>query len=79
LKKQRVTAGDLVQVTLQYGDIGTIRRMGYLLEHEGVAPALLKKLERALKPTRSFIPWVPSKAKRGSIDRRWGVVNNAQT
>ena len=79
LKKKRVTARDLVQVTLQYGDVGTIRRMGYLLEHDGVAPALLKKLERALKPTRSFIPWIPSKPKRGSIDRRWGVVDNEQT
>jgi predicted transcriptional regulator of viral defense system len=79
LKKKRVTARDLVQVTLQYGDVGTIRRMGYLLEREAVDPALLGKLRRALKPTRSFIPWIPSKAKRGSIDRRWGVVDNEQT
>jgi predicted transcriptional regulator of viral defense system len=78
LKKKRLTARELVQVTLQYGDVGTIRRMGYLLEREAVEPALLKKLQRALKPTRSFIPWIPSKAKRGSIDRRWGVVDNGQ-
>ncbi len=76
LRKRRVTARDLVQVTLQYGDVGTIRRMGYLLERESIDALLVRKLERALKPTRSFIPWIPSKPKRGSIDRRWGVVDN---
>lgn len=78
LKKQRVTARDLVQVTLRYGDVGTIRRMGYCLEQEGVEASLLQRLERALKPTRSCIPWVPSRAKRGTINRRWGVVDNAR-
>jgi predicted transcriptional regulator of viral defense system len=78
LKKRRVTASDLVQVTLRYGDVGAIRRIGYLLEREGIEPALLSRLERALKPTRSFIPWVPSKPKRGTVIRRWGVVDNAR-
>ena len=31
LKAKRVTAAELVAVTLKYGDIGTIRRMGALL------------------------------------------------
>jgi hypothetical protein len=37
LKANRVTPTELVSVTLKYGDIGTIRRMGALLEREGVA------------------------------------------
>lgn len=76
LKAKRVTPMELVAVTLKYGDIGTIRRMGALLEREGVASALLKKLEKALPKTTSFIPWIPTKPKRGKIDRRWGVVIN---
>ena len=79
LKKKRITAQELVDATLRYGDVGTIRRIGYLLERESVDPALLRKLERALKPTRSFIPWIPSKPKRGSINRSWGVVDNERT
>ena len=71
-----MTDRELVQVTLTYGDVGTIRRVGYLLERASVDAALLRKLERALKPTRSFIPWIPSKPKRGTINRRWGVVDN---
>jgi predicted transcriptional regulator of viral defense system len=79
LKAKRVTPGELVTVTLKYGDIGTIRRMGALLEREGVATPLLKKLEKALPKTSSFIPWVPTKPKRGTVNRRWGVVINEQS
>ena len=79
LAAKRVKPADLVSVTLQYGDKGTIRRIGALLEREGVAPSLLNKLERALPPTSSTIPWIPTYQKRGTINRRWGVVINEQT
>ena len=74
-----MTPAELVSVTLKYGDIGTIRRIGALLEREGVAGPLLKKLERALKPTTSLIPWIPTKPKRGTVNRRWGVMINEQS
>ncbi|MGH7430052.1 MAG: type IV toxin-antitoxin system AbiEi family antitoxin domain-containing protein [Candidatus Methylomirabilaceae bacterium] len=76
LAAKQVRAAELVSVTLQYGDTGTIRRMGVLLEREGVEGALLRKLERALKPSTSLIPWIPGYPKRGTVNRRWGVVVN---
>ena len=76
LAAQRVSAAELVKVTLRYGDTGTIRRMGVLLERQGVNETLLRRLERALKPTTSLIPWIPTKPKRGTVNRRWGVVFN---
>jgi predicted transcriptional regulator of viral defense system len=79
LKAKRVTPAELVAVTLKYGDIGTIRRMGTLLERERIASPLLKKLEEALPKTSSFIPWIPTKPKRGTVNRRWGVVINEQS
>lgn len=79
LKAKRVSPADLVSVTLRYGDKGTIRRIGTLLEREGLAGSLLKKLERALKPSTSFIPWIPTKPKRGTVNCRWGVVINEQS
>jgi predicted transcriptional regulator of viral defense system len=78
LAANRVGVAELVAVALRYGDMGTIRRMGALLEYEGVDDALMGKLERALKPTTSLIPWIPTKPKRGKINRRWGVVLNEQ-
>jgi predicted transcriptional regulator of viral defense system len=79
LKAKRVTPAELVSVTLKYGDIGTIRRMGALLEREGVASPLLKTLERALPRTSSQIPWIPTKPKRGTVNRRWSVIVNEQS
>ena len=76
LTSKKVGVAELVRVPLQYGDKGTIRRMGMLLEREGVSAALLRKLERALKPSSSLIPWIPGYPKRGTVNRRWGVVVN---
>jgi predicted transcriptional regulator of viral defense system len=76
LAAKRVSAPELVKATLRYGDTGTIRRMGVLLEDEEVDSALLRKLEWSLKPTSSWIPWVPSRPKRGALNRRWSVVFN---
>jgi predicted transcriptional regulator of viral defense system len=66
----------LTRVAIQYGDIGTIRRIGVLMEQEGVEEILLRRLERKLQKTTGLIPWIPGKPKRGKINRRWGVVVN---
>lgn len=79
LQQKRVNVGELVAVTLRYGNTGTIRRMGALLEREGVSDLLLKRLEQALNRTRSMIPWIPNRPKRGKFNRRWGVVINEQS
>lgn len=76
LKGKRVSAAELVKTTLRFGDTGTIRRMGILLEREGADAGCLKKLERALSKTSSPIPWIPGRPKRGNVSRRWGVVVN---
>ena len=75
----RIEPDDLVRVTLRYGDTGTIRRIGVLLEREGVSGSLLKKLDRFLKPTAGLIPWIPTEPKRGTVDRRWGILVNAHS
>ena len=72
----RVNDKELARVTLRYGDKGTIRRIGLLLERQGAAANLLRKLEGALAPSTGLIPWIPGKPKRGTISRRWGLVVN---
>jgi predicted transcriptional regulator of viral defense system len=76
LAARRVSVPELVSATLGYGDMGTIRRIGALLDLEGADSALLRKLERNLKPTSSWISWIPSRPKRGTLNHRWGVVIN---
>lgn len=70
-------AAELVDATLQFGNTGTIRRIGWLLESEGVNAFLLRKLERNLPESAGLIAWIPNRPKRGTIHRRWGVVVNA--
>lgn len=76
LANDKRAASRLVKTALEYGNISTIRRLGKLLELEGVSPAQLRKLEKALPPTTAYIAWVPTKPKRGVVDRRWGVIYN---
>jgi len=77
LSSNRVLPGDLVNVTLKYGDVGTIRRMGFFLESIQIQRSLLAKLKRRLKPTSAFIPLYPNQTKRGAVNREWGILNNA--
>ncbi|TAH38048.1 MAG: hypothetical protein EYC70_05335 [Planctomycetota bacterium] len=76
LAARRVRPAELVRVALRYGDVGTLRRLGALLEREGVSAAQLRRLRSALRPTTGLIPWDPTRPKRGTLDRRWGVVWN---
>lgn len=74
-------AADLVQATIRFGNQGTLRRIGATLERLAASEPLLRRLERALRSSSSFIPMVPTAAKRGKPEqgktsRRWGVVFN---
>ena len=72
----RVLPAELVRITVRYGDVGTIRRVGALLDREGADATLLRRLERALKPSTALIPWIPTKSRRGVALKRWGVIWN---
>jgi predicted transcriptional regulator of viral defense system len=76
LVARRVDARELARVTLRYGDVGAIRRIGALLDREGAPAVAVRKLERALAPSTGLIPWIPTRPKRGTADRRWGIVWN---
>lgn len=76
LQRENKSANTLVSLSIRYGNQGTIRRMGKLLETEGVPLGLLRKLEKSLRTTSSFIPWNPTLPKRGTADKRWGLVMN---
>lgn len=79
LKAKRITETELVSTTLKFGDKGTIRRVGVLLEQENVTESLLRRLRRAVPKSTSLIPWIPTLPKRGTVNREWGVVVNEQT
>jgi len=63
LLAKRVKPAELAELTLQYGDIGTIRRMGALLEQIGVPERVLRTLEEGVSATTSPIPFLPRRPK----------------
>jgi hypothetical protein len=65
LAEGRVQPASIVATTLQYGDLGTIRRIGALLARRGANAALQRELDGALPQSTASIPWIPSKPKRG--------------
>ena len=69
-------AADLVEAAIQFGNLGTLRRIGAVLKRLGVAENLLGKVERRLNPSTAFIPLVPGRERRGRTRKRWGVVIN---
>jgi len=75
----RIGAAGLAGTTVRYGNQGTARRIGALLGRLGVAENVLKKLGRMLRSSTSLIPFIPDRPRRGTINRRWGVVFNDQT
>ena len=78
LAERRVKPAALVAATLRYGDLGTIRRMGALLEKGGVnagAPAEARERAAGIDRHDSLDSHQP---KRGTLDRRWGVIMNGE-
>lgn len=74
LKSGRVTPAGLAETTIQYGNQGTIRRIGLILETTDGPPNVLRKLEKSLKNSDSIIPLVPGFSRKGTINKRWGII-----
>lgn len=72
----RVAIDELARATVRFGNVGTIRRIGVILDRLGAGKPTLTRLERAVKPTTAKIPLVPTRPARGLVAKRWGVVIN---
>lgn len=71
-----VNPTDVAETTIRFGNLGTIRRIGVVLEQIGVQESVLKRLQRRLTPSKGKIPLVPGRPLRGALLRRWRVILN---
>ena len=76
VEKDDTFAAQLVQETIEFGNQGTLRRIGALLDDVGAPEPLLRRLEKEIHLSSSYIPWIPNRIKRGKMSKRWGVVIN---
>lgn len=78
LASRQVEAEELIEVTIKYGNRGTARRIGALLDKEGVKPQSLKRLKKSLSGSKSVIPLVPRRPRKGTALKDWGVIWNEE-
>jgi predicted transcriptional regulator of viral defense system len=70
---------DVVECALRYGNVGTIRRVGYILELMKMAPYASMQLKQALPLSKQVaIPLVPKKPAKGTMHREWGIIDNLE-
>jgi len=72
-----ISVEGLTNMAIRYGNTGSVRRIGALLEEMEADERFLRKLQRALRRSTAKIPFVPNRPTRGPLCRRWGVVINA--
>ncbi len=67
---------ELVEVTGQYGNQATARRIGYFFDSLLQNPKTLTELQRKLSDSKALIPWIPERPAKGTVNRKWGVIVN---
>jgi len=67
---------DLSKAAVRYGNKATARRLGYLLDSMQKKQEIIEKLEVKIGKSKSLIPFIPNKPARGTINRRWGIIDN---
>ena len=76
IKNEPKLASELIEATAKFGNMATIRRIGYLLDTLGLNPKIMNRLRRQLSTSSSLIPWIPGRSAKGSINRKWGIIDN---
>jgi predicted transcriptional regulator of viral defense system len=76
IKDEPELASEMIEVTVQYGNMATMRRIGYLLDTLVRKPKVMNRLQRQLTTSSSLIPWIPGRSAKGTINRKWGIIVN---
>jgi predicted transcriptional regulator of viral defense system len=74
--KDRRLADELAEMACRYGNQGTIRRIGFVLERMRLRGRWKKRLKGGLRDSSSIIPLVPGRKASGPVSREWGVIAN---
>ena len=79
VEKQPDIADGIIDCALRFGNQGTIRRIGYLLELLSAPDRRLNRIKRALRSSKSLIPYIPGRQAKGTTNRAWGLIVNERT
>lgn len=68
---------EFIQLTQKCANMNAIRRIGYILEKLGLSEKQLLPLYKKLKPIQSWVPLIPNRNSRGTTNKKWRVIDNA--
>jgi predicted transcriptional regulator of viral defense system len=76
VKDKKVDVVRLIKYAVKFPNISTRKRIGFALEQVSLDEKELKPLLKSIKTT-SLVPLFPSSSRRGKINRKWMVIENA--
>jgi len=76
VRGKKTNINRLLRYAVKFPGILTKKRIGFTLERAGVKDGILKPLLGQLRKT-SLVTLYPSKSRKGKINRRWMIIENA--
>lgn len=77
LKYKKIDSKRLVNITVKYGNTMTQKRIGWLLDKLKIPKKLTNQIQKKIPQTKFLVPLNP-KNNRGSINKRWNVIENVK-
>jgi predicted transcriptional regulator of viral defense system len=74
--KNRRLADELAEMACRYGNKGTMRRIGFILDSMGLRGGWKNRLKKTLRKSASIILLIPAREASGSVNKEWGVIVN---
>ena len=75
-KNNPVVLKELVNLTINYSNKNTIRRIGYMLDSLKVNATYKKVLLQQLTPIKSWVPLNPKVPSTGTHNKKWRIIDN---
>ena len=74
--KDPALALELAKVTVRFGNQGTLRRIGWVLQQAEASAEAIDTIKTAIRISSSLVPLIPGRPLKGSVNRDWGLLLN---
>ena len=75
-KDREIGVSKLIKYAVGFPNVSSRKRIGFALEQAGLSDKMLESLLKSVKKT-SLVTLYPSKSRKGKINRKWMVIENA--
>ncbi|MBU1674139.1 hypothetical protein KJ839_06885 [Patescibacteria group bacterium] len=76
VESRKVDVGKLIKYAVKFPNVSTRKSIGFALEQADLSDEVLGPLLKSVKKT-SLVTLYPSKSRKGKINRKWMVIENA--